>query len=109
MEFALDFHLTKPERLQNRALRTTGKFLRNTLIRDMHMTFQIPYLYDYMTKFCRQQARIIQNYDHLYNGNTGQGQAPYRKYKKLKLGDNQVYDRSNGSTAILVRAAFHMA
>jgi hypothetical protein len=31
------------------------------LVRDMHVAFQIPYVYDYITKSCRQQAEVIQN------------------------------------------------
>jgi hypothetical protein len=48
-----------------------------------------------MTKLCRQQAEVILN-----NGNenvryTGQGEARQRKYKRLKLGGGQAYDRSS--------------
>jgi hypothetical protein len=34
-----------------------------TSVRDLHVAFQIPYVYDYITKLCRQQAEVIQNYD----------------------------------------------
>jgi hypothetical protein len=27
----------------------------------MHVAFQVPYMYDYMTLLCRRQAEIIQN------------------------------------------------
>jgi hypothetical protein len=40
-EFAADAHLIKLQCLQNRVLHTTGKFPRNALIHDMHITFQI--------------------------------------------------------------------
>jgi hypothetical protein len=63
--------------------------------RDMHVAFQIPYVYDYITKSCRQQAEVIQNHK---NGNVryiGQGETPHRKYKRLKLGGGHVYDCSN--------------
>jgi hypothetical protein len=29
----------------------------------MHVAFQIPYVYDYITKLCKKQAEIIQNYE----------------------------------------------
>jgi hypothetical protein len=29
----------------------------------MHMAFQIPYVYDYIIKSCRQQAEVIQNHE----------------------------------------------
>jgi hypothetical protein len=55
-EFAADIHLIKLQRLKNKVLRTTGNFPRRTLVREMHMAFHSPYVYDYMTKLCRQQA-----------------------------------------------------
>jgi hypothetical protein len=33
------------------------------MVRDLHMAFQIPYVYDYVTKSCRQQAQVIQNHE----------------------------------------------
>jgi hypothetical protein len=48
-EFAADTDLMKLQRLQNRVLRTIGRFLRDTTILDSHMALQIPYVYDYMT------------------------------------------------------------
>jgi hypothetical protein len=29
----------------------------------MQVAFQIPYVYDYVTKSCRQQAEVIQNHE----------------------------------------------
>jgi hypothetical protein len=49
-EFAAETHLLKLQRLQNKVLRTTGKLPRRTPVRDLHMAFQIPYVYDYITK-----------------------------------------------------------
>jgi hypothetical protein len=46
-------------------------------------------------KLCRQQAEIIQNHDNENIGNIGQGEALHRKYKRLKLGGGQAYDRSS--------------
>jgi hypothetical protein len=60
----------------------------------MHVAFQIPYVYDYITKSCRQQAQVIQSHK---NGNfryIGQGEVRHRKYKRLKLDGGHVYDRS---------------
>jgi hypothetical protein len=56
-------YLLKLQRLQNKVLRTIGSFQRHTLIRDKHVAFQIPYVYDYITKLCRQQAEDIQNHE----------------------------------------------
>jgi hypothetical protein len=58
-EFATDTHLIKLQRLQNKVLRTIGSFPRRTPVRDLHMAFAIPFVYDYITKLCRQQAEVM--------------------------------------------------
>jgi hypothetical protein len=40
-EFEAESHLLKLQRLQNKVLRTIGNFPRRTLVRDMHVAFQI--------------------------------------------------------------------
>jgi hypothetical protein len=62
-EFAAETHLLKLQRLQNKVLRTTGNLPRCTSVRDMHVAFQIPYVYDYITKLRRRQADIINNHE----------------------------------------------
>jgi hypothetical protein len=94
-EFAANNHLVKFQRLQNKILRTIGKFPRRTQVREMHMAFHLPYVYDYMTKLCRKQAEIILNHDKENVRYTGQGKARHRKYKRLKLGGVQACDRSS--------------
>jgi hypothetical protein len=68
---------------------------RHTSIRDMHVAFQVTYVYNYITKLCRRQAEIIHNHENENVCNIGQGDTPYRKYKRLKLGGSQLYDRSS--------------
>jgi hypothetical protein len=46
-----------------------------------------------VTKLCRQQAEVIQNHENVRD--IGQGEAPHRKYKRLKLGGGHVYDCSS--------------
>jgi hypothetical protein len=58
-------------------------FPRRTPIRDLHMAFKLPYIYDYITKLCRQQAEVIQNHENAMVRNTGQGEPRHRKYKRL--------------------------
>jgi hypothetical protein len=85
----------KFQRLQNKVLRTIGNFPRRTPVRDLHVPFKIPYVYDFITKLCRQQAEVIQNH-HIPNvRNIGQGEAQHRKYRRLTLGGGQAYDRSS--------------
>jgi hypothetical protein len=65
----------KLQSLQNRVICTNGKYARNTVIHDIHMAFQIPYMYDYITQLCRQQAQVIQNHENAHICNTGQGET----------------------------------
>jgi hypothetical protein len=59
------------------------------------LTFKIPFVYDYITKLYGQQAEVIQNHDNENVHTIGQGEARHRKYKRLKLGGGQAYDRSS--------------
>jgi hypothetical protein len=61
----------------------------------MHVTFNIPYIYDYITKSCRQQAEVIQNHENAIVSYIGQGVDGNGKYKRLKLGGDHVYDYSS--------------
>jgi hypothetical protein len=61
----------------------------------MHVAFQIPYVYDCITKLCRKQAKIIHNHENENVRNIGQGETPHRKHKSLKLGGGHLYDRSS--------------
>jgi hypothetical protein len=60
----------------------------------MHTAFNLPYIYDYITKLCRRQAEVIQNHVNEHVRGIGQGEARHRKYKGLKLGSGQAYDSS---------------
>jgi hypothetical protein len=53
------------------------------------------YVYDYIIKLCRQQAEVIQNHGNENVHYIGQGEARYRKYKRLKLGGCHVHDCSS--------------
>jgi hypothetical protein len=57
--------------------------------------FHLPYVYDYITKLCRKQAEDTQNHENKHILIIGEGGARHRKYKKLKLGGGQAYDRSS--------------
>jgi hypothetical protein len=61
----------------------------------MHVAFQIPYVYDYITKSCRQQAEVIYNHENENVRFIGQDEAPHRKPKRLKLGGGHMYDCSS--------------
>jgi len=59
-----------------------------------HRTFQIPYVHDYTRKMCTKQPEVIQTHNNVNVQNTDKNEAQYRKYKRLKLGGGQTYDRS---------------
>jgi hypothetical protein len=94
-EFAAVSHLLKLQHLQNEVMCTIGSFPGRTPVRDLHVAFKIPYVYDSITKLCRQQAEVIQNHHNPDVRNIGQCKAKHRKYKRLKLGGGQAYDRSS--------------
>jgi hypothetical protein len=110
-EFAADNYLLKSQRLQNKVLLTIGNLPRRTHVRDLHMAFKLPYMYDfdYITKVCRQQAEVIQNHDNENVRNIGQGEPRHRKYKRLKFGRGQTYNRSIDWNAVLAGATYDRA
>jgi hypothetical protein len=64
----------KLQRLQNKVLRI-GNYPRRTQVRDFHMVFHFLFVYDYITKLCRQQADVILNHDNENVRNTRQVEA----------------------------------
>jgi hypothetical protein len=94
-EFAADNRLLNLQRLQYKVLRTIGNFPRRTLVRNLHMAFKHPYIYDYVIKLWRRQAEVKQNHENANVPNNVQGENRQRKYRMLKLGGYQGYDRSS--------------
>jgi hypothetical protein len=84
-EFATETHLLKLQRLQNRVLRTIGNLPRSISVGDMHVAFQIPYVYNYITKLCRRQVEIIHNLKNENVRNIEQGETPHRECKRLNM------------------------
>jgi hypothetical protein len=67
----------------------------------MHEAFQIPYVYDYITKSCRQQAEVIKNHENENVRYIRQDEARHRKYKTPKFGGGHVYDWSSVQTVVV--------
>jgi hypothetical protein len=63
----------------------------------MHVAFQVPYIYDYITKLFRKKAEIIHNHENENVCNIEQSETPYRKYKRLKLYGGHMYDHPSVS------------
>jgi hypothetical protein len=93
-DYAADAHLFKLQRLQNRVVRATGNIDRCTPVREMHVAFKITCVYDCIIKLWRTQAEVILNHGKPIVRGIGQGKAVHNKYKSLKLGGGQAYDRS---------------
>jgi hypothetical protein len=60
------------------------------------MSFKIPYLYDFLTKLCKEKATVIPNHENVNTHNTGQGEDQQRKYKRFKIRGGQADDISVG-------------
>jgi hypothetical protein len=58
------------------------------------MVFKLPYIYDYITKLCRQQAEVIQNYKNANVPNIGQNEHRQSNYKGLIFAGGEAYERS---------------
>jgi hypothetical protein len=84
-EFAAENHILKLQYLQSELLCIIDNFPRCTPVRILHTAFKLPYVYGFVTKLCRQQAEVIQNYENANVCNIGQNKAQHRKYKRLKL------------------------
>jgi hypothetical protein len=68
------------------------------------MAFKLLYIYDYITKLCRQQAEVIQNHENADVRKIEQGEPRHRKYKRLKFSGSQAYDRSRDWSAVVAGA-----
>jgi hypothetical protein len=88
-EVVADKYLLKLQRMQYKVLRTTVNFPRCTPVRDLHIAFNLPYVYDYIAKLFRQQAEVTQNHENEHVHGIGQGEARHKKYKRLKLGSGE--------------------
>jgi hypothetical protein len=83
--FAADTKLLKLQRLNNKVFRTIGNFPSCTPVRDLHTALNLPYMYCYITKLCRQQADVIRNHENDYVRGIGQGEPDIENIKGLNL------------------------
>jgi hypothetical protein len=51
----------------------------------VHTAFKLPYIYDYITKLCRQQAEVIQNHENEHVRGIGQGKRDIENIRGLNL------------------------
>jgi hypothetical protein len=77
--------------LAKKVLCTISRFQKCTPVRELHMVFQVLYIYDYTNKLCRQEAEVIRNHENANFRDIGNGEARYRRYKRLKLGGGKAY------------------
>jgi hypothetical protein len=93
-EFAEDTHVLKLQCLYNKVCCMIGKFSKCTPIHELHMAFQVPYIYDYITKCAGNKCRSYKIMK-MQMFVTSLEVKPDRKYKRLKLGSDQAYDHSS--------------
>jgi hypothetical protein len=82
-ELAADTNLLKLQRIQNKILRTIGNFAQCTPVHHLHKASSLPYVYEYITKLCRQQVEVIQNHENEHVRNVGEGKARHLAVAKL--------------------------
>jgi hypothetical protein len=93
-KYETEAHLLKLQHLQNSTLHAIGNLDRCRPVRELHVGFKILCVYDYITKLCSTQTEVILNHVNPNVCGTVQGETRHRKYKRLKLGGGQAYDRS---------------
>jgi hypothetical protein len=71
---------------------------------ELHIVFQVPYIYDYATKLCRQQTEAMQIQDNANIRDIWKGETLHRKYKRLTLDSDVACDYSSYFTAVVTRA-----
>jgi hypothetical protein len=76
-ESAGDTLLIKLQRLENKVHHSIGNFPRRTPVREMQIGSHLPYVHDYMTKLCMQEAEVILNHDNENVRYIGQGGPEY--------------------------------
>jgi hypothetical protein len=81
--------------LHNKIFYTISKFPKCTPVCQLHMAFQVPYIYDYITKLCRQQAEVLQNDENANFHDIRKVKPDTENNKGLKLGCNQAQDCSS--------------
>jgi hypothetical protein len=59
------------------------------------MAFKVPRTYDYVTTLRRKEANVIHNQQNANVCDIGKGEAPHKKYKRLKFGGCQACNRSS--------------
>jgi hypothetical protein len=94
LEYAVDAHLLKLQRLQNTIIRAVWNFDRRTAVRELHVAFKIPYVYDCTTELCRTKSDVTINHVNPNVPGIGQGEVRYRNYQSLKPVGGQACESS---------------
>jgi hypothetical protein len=84
--FVAEACLLKLQRLRSGVLCTIGTLPRCTLVRDVHVAFQVPYIYGCIAGLCRGQADVIHDNENENVRSVGQRETPHRKHRGLELG-----------------------
>jgi hypothetical protein len=84
-EFAADNHLLQLQRLENKILLATANFPRRRWVRNLHMAFKLPYIYDYITKLSRKQIEVIHIHENANVRNIGKTNPDTGNIRGLNL------------------------
>jgi hypothetical protein len=79
-ELVANTYVLKLQRLRNYRFSALSVIFQGARRSAMHTAFNLPSVYDYITKLCSQQAEIIQNHENGHVRSIGQGEARHRKY-----------------------------
>jgi hypothetical protein len=84
-ELAADPYLLRLQCLPNVVLHSTGNFPRCIPVCNLHTTFNLLYIYDYIRKLWRQQIEGIQNHKNEHVRSIGQVKAERENIRGLNL------------------------
>jgi hypothetical protein len=76
---------------ENKVLYTTGNFPRCTPVCDVHVTFKLPYVYDYITKLSGKKQKSYK----IMRMNMFAAQDKVKPDTENLRGGGQAYDRSS--------------
>jgi hypothetical protein len=87
LQFAVETHRWKLQRLQKKVLPTFGQFSRRTPVLELHLAFSVPYVDSYTTELCRHQAEVVHDHENKNVRNKAKPDAENIRSLNLALND----------------------
>jgi hypothetical protein len=95
------YRVLKLQRLQNNSVRAFEKFSERTPTRGLHGSCEIPYVYDFVTKLCRQQAGVVLKHEKADICSVGKAKPSAGNTVEAGYNDSDLYDTSPIASDIL--------